>query len=81
MREQLKKVLAPISVTEDGMVTSVREVQLKKAPSPTSGNEFGPILITEDGMVIEAREKHPLNAPLSIHFTESGMVTFVREMQ
>ena len=44
----------PISFTEDGMVTEVREEQPKKAPSP--------IFVTEDGMVTEVREEQSWKA-------------------
>ena len=39
----------PIAVTEEGMVTEVREEQKAKASSP--------IAVTEGGMVTEAREE------------------------
>jgi len=44
-----------MAVTDDGMETKVREVQVEKAS--------GPMEITDDGMETEEREKQPEKAP------------------
>ena len=66
------KALSPIFVTDDGMVTEVRERQSKKA--------FLPISVTESGMVTEVSEEQRKKAPLPI-FVPPKMSIEVREVQ
>jgi hypothetical protein len=54
VREQPEKAALLISVTEEGMVTEVREEQQQ--------NALRPIYATEDGMVTFVREVQPQKA-------------------
>ena len=62
-----------IDVTELGMVTEVKLVQLPKAPCL--------IDVTELGMVTEVKLEQPLKARLPIDVTELGMVIEVKPVQ
>ena len=61
-------------VTDDGIVTDVREVQPWKTCKPR--------LVTDDGMakVNDVREVQPMKARIPMEVTEDGIVTDVREV-
>ena len=60
-------------VTEFGMVTDVKPLQPRKAPSP--------ILVTEFGMVADVKPLQPLKVAFLILVTEFGIVTDVKLLQ
>ena len=60
-------------MTESGIVTSLKLLQLENAELP--------ILVTESGIVTPVKLLQPMNAELPILVTESGIVTPVKLLQ
>lgn len=70
---QPEKAFVPIDVTDSGIVTEVRPVQLTNIPSLRA--------VTDSGMVIEARLLQPEKASLPMDVTEFGIVIDARLLQ
>jgi hypothetical protein len=83
-------------VTDDGIVTDVREVHCEKAPLPIEVTDdrividvrdlqplkaFSPMVVTDDGIVIDARDLQSEKALSPMVATDDGIMIVLRVMQ